>query len=380
MHAERVAELIKKLRNKKAQGRWEAAQELYALGPKAKAAVPTLVRLLNDNEVGKECIFILREIGREAKPAIPALTRIFEAKRGDWQRRNIAAIAVGEIDPAVGLMLIKKGLRNCNASVVKAAAHALSVEWRKLLVPLLFRALGHKDYVARDAAETALGDLGRHAGPVLARALKHGNPYIRVHAAHQLGSMTTGMRCSGLQSILSSKKYGPLVVPAVIGETGHPDVFLRRTAVEALEYADRLAAPAVEALRQALKDKDRWVRIHAACALGQIGRAAQSALPELIKALTDKDDAVREYAALAISNSRTRSESAIDPLIKCLNNNNGTIRMYAAGTLGDFGVKARRAIPVLTQAAKKDQKKEVRELAAGSIYRIRRRGREKQPS
>src|SRR5262245_58983949 len=58
--------------------------------------------------------------------------------------------------------------------------------------------------------------------------------------------------------------------------------------------------PAVQALIDALKDKEPDVRKTSAQSLGKIGKEAKAAVPALAEALKDKDVNVRGAAALAL--------------------------------------------------------------------------------
>lgn len=53
-------------------------------------------------------------------------------------------------------------------------------------------------------------------------------------------------------------------------------------------------------LIQALRDRDKWVRLAAARALGEIGTEAKEAVPALIKAVGDEEEWVRFAAARAL--------------------------------------------------------------------------------
>src|ERR1700676_4042620 len=63
--------------------------------------------------------------------------------------------------------------------------------------------------------------------------------------------------------------------------------------------ADTAVPPGVQALAEALKDKDADVRKNAALSLGRYGERAVSAIPALIEAL--KDGAVDVRGAAAVS-------------------------------------------------------------------------------
>ena len=74
----------------------------------------------------------------------------------------------------------------------------------------------------------------------------------------------------------------------------------RLQAVAAGALGNLLAEEAVPALRNSLRDEDRFVRLEAARALGRIGSPAKSAIPALVGALKDPEADVREAAAEAL--------------------------------------------------------------------------------
>jgi HEAT repeat protein len=75
-----VPGLLQKLREINGKGRWATPFVLKQFGPKAKDAVPHLVKTLGDPEVGMRlgAVFALGEIGPEAQAAIPALGKILD--------------------------------------------------------------------------------------------------------------------------------------------------------------------------------------------------------------------------------------------------------------------------------------------------------------
>ena len=67
------------------------------LGPRAKSAVPTLTRLLDDPQRRMTAAMTLGNVGPEAKSAVPALTRLLNDN--DKWMRSAATKAITAIDP-----------------------------------------------------------------------------------------------------------------------------------------------------------------------------------------------------------------------------------------------------------------------------------------
>src|SRR5262249_55140281 len=99
------------------------------------------------------------------------------------------------------------------------------------------------------------------------------------------------------------------------------------------------AAPALPALREALRDEDEQAQALAAAALGGLGPEAAPAVTDLARALAEsKGVAVRRNAALA---------------------------------LGQIGPKARDAVPLLANAVAPTEPHDVRMFAAEALMRVR---------
>lgn len=122
----------------------------------------------------------------------------------------------------------------------------------------------------------------------------------------------------------------------------HRDRRVRREAVEALRYEGPEAGPD---LIFALRDEDTWVRAAAAGALGELRVSA--AVPALIKALEDREWAVRADAALALG--RLRKPEAVSALTVLMQDEDALVRDEAAWALRQIGTP--EALEALQQAA-----------------------------
>ena len=196
-------------------------------------------------------------------------------------------------------------------------------------VPALIEALA--DPGARDAAASALGQIGLAAVPALIEALADKNLNVRWAAARALGQVgpaaepavpaliealadtDTTVRWAAFGALARIGPSAEPAVPALIEAVATRDIVNRRLGIETLE---RIGPAAVPALIEALADKNPNARWAAARALGRVGPAAEPAVPVLIEALVDADPDVREAAARALGQIATllRDSGAIGAL------------------------------------------------------------------
>ena len=128
--AERVRELIQKLKDDRSYVRMRAASDLGRIGPAAKEAVPALAEALNDRDhyVRSRAVSALGRIGPAAKAAVPALTGALKDKgrlqSTSGRRRSAEEDPRREIETPAGLVGTPCGPRrtSClNASRAGAA-------------------------------------------------------------------------------------------------------------------------------------------------------------------------------------------------------------------------------------------------------------------
>ena len=162
-----LPKVIKALQNDELQGL--AVAVIHRLGPKAKAAVPALIDELNDPnpEYRREVEFALATIGPDAKAAVPGLIK--ELSDQDPRVQRTAAYALGKIGPdAVDAVPdLQKSLNSDDKFMKVASLWALlhikvgDEVIRKMAIEPLTQALGEtdKDLVKIEAAN-ALGDMG----------------------------------------------------------------------------------------------------------------------------------------------------------------------------------------------------------------------------
>jgi HEAT repeat protein len=254
--------LIELLSDGRRNVRVQAAMGLGRLGPKAKAAIPSLVDLLK--EKGLDILWAaataLADIGgTEAHVAVAALMEL--VKSGDGLIRRAAAFSVWRIAPK-------------SPEAVAAVA-------------TLTELLMDKDMKVRGAAASSLRAIGREARTgisALTQLLKDEYWQVRLFAAEALGDIGPDAKAAipGLKELLSDKR----------------DV-VRQAAAVAL---GKIGSPAIPTLAELLKDKDASKREAAALAVAEMGSEAKSLVPALTALLKDDNEAVRKAADEALYN------------------------------------------------------------------------------
>jgi HEAT repeat protein len=173
----------------------------------------------------------------------------------------------------------------------------------------------------------------------------HRDDRIRGQAARELGAIGDIRALDPLRNALRDKNR-----------------FVRESAVEAMGGIGN--PDTIEDLIVALMDKDWGVHVSAMQSLKKIGGIRAILL--LVQLLTyGKDDHFRLLAADVLS--EIGDHRAVEPLIEALRSNNPEVRCLAAWVLGKIeGVRAIRDLITAT----KDEDKEVRVRAAWALQRI----------
>jgi HEAT repeat protein len=331
----------------------------YALVEIGEPAVPALVQALESKTTAREyAVIALQEAGPPAKAAVPALIRRLQ-EDDDPHVRSPSAYALGRIGPAAkaALPALTKALRDSDGHVRINAADALRrIDNSSAGVPALIEVCKDPGPSNRCTAAMVLGDFGpaaKDAVPALLELLKDSDPYIPSYAAFALWQVAKHERA----------------IPALI-DTGPASEFLGRIGPE--------AKAAVPALIRAAGDKDAFAAFRAIDALGRIGPEARTALPVIRPFLKSGD--VRQVAAAFALWQIERSPEGIPVLIQALKyqglkyddddaHRGDLIRWRAADALRDIGPQAKAAIPAL-RAALYDEDMTVRHAAVGALKRI----------
>lgn len=170
---------------------------LGEIGPDAKAAVEALVELIKspDRRTREETLLALAKIGPAASSAVPALTKALYQPEGT--SRYGAAYALGRIGPPAesAIQALLSATRNSDDTLALLSAWALTQiapkceECAEQTVPVLIGGLEHPNAKHRRESAVALGSLGplaRAAVPALEQATDDANLGVRTAAAEAL--------------------------------------------------------------------------------------------------------------------------------------------------------------------------------------------------
>jgi HEAT repeat protein len=252
--------------------RREAARALGQHGPKAKEAIPALVKCARrdgDVYVKKEAI---RALGLIGKDAVPDLIKLLKEDSDDLTRAD-AATALGEIgkDAREAVPALVEALRDRKDIVRLVVARAVGKMYvadkqLKTVFEALAQSATHdpSDQVRTSAVDT-LATVGPEAVPALIQILTNDSEWRpRARAAK-------GLRDLG--------KEAPEAAPALVEALGDQEVPVRIHAADALGTIEVKNEKVVNALEQALNDDNEYVRKTARESLQKI-HSAQHARPE----------------------------------------------------------------------------------------------------
>jgi HEAT repeat protein len=307
-----------------------ALAALERLGVGAKGAVDALTRTLKGKktDIRIRAAVILGKIGADAKSALPTL---FETAK---ETANVGPIIRRNLPSGVAAAAIEAALKidpNCGEALAKA------------VLPDLTAALKSKDTATLQAVGSALAKLGKHAKSVL--------PELEEAQKRADGFAEYAIR----DAIVAAGGDATKLIAAVVRDTKAPlDARLR--AISSLRYSSSPSVAAITTLTDALKDSEPGIRAAAADAIGSLSADVSSAIPTLLALLEDEE--VEKAAA-------QNAPGAILPLIPYVLGKIGKdaapglaevlkdqkqkplTRYYAAVALGNMGAKAKVARPVL---------------------------------
>lgn len=317
-----LGEWMDRLGNADSYVRLGAARALRYMGPDAVAAVPALVRALDDSDgfVRSGAAFALGKIGPGAADAVPAMVRVL--RRSGYFDQGIIGPAIAGIGPAA--------------------------------VPALIDLTRDRDHQVRFEAVGDLGRIGTGMDEVarrLGELLTDGDASIRAEAAFALWK--TAQSRDG--------------IPVLARCLGDPNEFARMSAADHLGEIGPDAAEAVPALIRAMDDSNQAVRNRSATALGKIGPAAKDAVPILVRSV---DRGSHEVSRQSVTEAIARiGTPAVPELIRGLEDQAEFTRGVAAESLGRIGPSANEAVPVLAEMAQKEPQIVMRLVAADALWR-----------
>jgi HEAT repeat protein/beta-lactamase regulating signal transducer with metallopeptidase domain len=353
----------------------EAVSALTMLGPISKPLVPDLIEALGHSVVAKRHIaFALAQIGKDARPAVPELTKMLHDTDLETQADAIYALSeIGGPDIAPAVPLLIEALRTDDTSnavmasrVRYTAATALGNIGpdARAAIPDLVVALGDEEEFLRANSAEAIGNIDPadlQAVPALIKAMKDKSGRVRVAAAETLlriGPVNKEVILAFIEAaddnwkgvIIATETFftylGPqhsYVIPDLIEMLKGPNERAQRLAITALGNMSEAAVPAVPYIVESVKNSR--LEATAAGALTKLGSGAGAAVPDLIEMLKDRHK--KSSAALVLEAIGPAAREAIPALENCLG---GDQVQYARALLA-INPKSSKAIDALVKIA-----------------------------
>lgn len=349
------------------EGRREnAALVVSELGPVAEAAIPTLIRIMEDpsedRRVAGEARGALFSMGEKLASQTPRFMGYL--KHGDIEARELGASYLGSIGPKAkpAIPLLLEAVDGANGSVRWAAAQALWRIDRQTNVALrVFSPSLEGTNRNRSSAFIYLREMGPAAKPAalaIAASLLDEDESVRNGAFKALEAIDPVLLEARLREMNQQKAAHLSQLIEMIRTGEYPECY---RAVEAITVFGPEAKDAVDVLIEAL-DKPRTVRAamfastaqhnlwrEIAEALGEIGPEASAAVPKLIELIHKS----KQYAAMtycpALGRMGTNAQPAVPVLQSLLTDENPRLRLAAVDALTKIAPQAcSNVVTVLT--------------------------------
>ncbi|VTR97175.1 heat repeat-containing protein : HEAT repeat-containing protein OS=Leptolyngbya sp. PCC 7375 GN=Lepto7375DRAFT_2567 PE=4 SV=1: HEAT_2: HEAT_2: HEAT_2 [Gemmata massiliana] len=360
-----------------------ARAALVKAGPKAKSAVPLLVKQLGDKNARRHAIEVLGAIGPSAKDAVPALIAQLPSEDGIGYGAEQIAIAITAIDgpkPEATRALVLTSAKGGEIMVLHSdTLHQHPAE----VVPHVIALCGDKNARVRARAATALGELKRNPDrkevTLFDKAGTKATKGIPAALDKLLTDESAEVRLSACLAISRTEERPEKVIPVVVAVAlddknerlldlarapeifrpvpkqaatalvplfGHKSDRLRRWAVETLAHL-----PVREQMEGALQARAAHTRLGAALVLGSYRFDDGNPTPALKAALADPEFAVRFAATKGVYRYVYKSDPelirAVPILIEGLQQKEEQVQIDACQILTSLGPPAKGAAPAL---------------------------------
>jgi HEAT repeat protein len=333
----------------------EVPPALHSLAEFGDAVVPDMIEALDHEKARYWACLVLAEIGPKAKEAVPALVKALGDKRREVRRE--AVLALGHIGPgaAAAVPQIVPLLDDQGGGVRSGSVWSLG-------------AMGPAAQAALPALKKKTADPDEMLSMLCAWAIARiepGDAVARGRAREKLLATTTSkqprVRATAIFGLADLKFHDPDVVHALVHALGDPDNQTAATAGQALVgMGDAAVGPLTESL------SDEPLRGHAAAALGTLGPRAKSATGALVARLNDKNPEVRAetlYALGAIAPGDAQVLAAVSK--SAASDTEPAVRYAAIEALSAAGAVARTAL----EAATRDKEPQVAAAAREALAR-----------
>jgi HEAT repeat protein len=281
---------------------------MSAIADAGPGAVPLLVESLKNEKVAYWACLVLRDMGPDAKDAVPALTEALGSKQPQVRREALLALAsIGESAaaavPQIAAMLDDK----LHATAATYALGAIGKIPADVETKIRENAKGQDKLLSTASLWTLARlhpedkEIRREVTERLAERLKEQDPNVRAWAAQGLAALPPAP---------------DITVPIFEKAFQDADETTVRSALDALAGVGARAVPRlIDVLRNAKYAK---LRVDVAYTLGQFGADAAPATEDLAKLLGDADPKVSSEAALAIAKIGAPAGAAVPALIKAI--------------------------------------------------------------
>ncbi len=400
--------LVADLGDKDVSKQYAALDALVKAGPKAKAAVPALVKQLEIDAARRHAVGVLGAIGPDAKDAVPALLAVLPKDKESGYAVDAIAVALMQIDgpkpEATRALLLSSG----KCTPIYLVSSQTLRERPAVVVPHVVALSTDPDAQVRVKAATVLGglksDLRKVGGTILDRA-GDGAKGIPAALEKLLADDDVDVRLTAALAIahvapqLAAKSVPVFVAAATSADEKVAEKAHNRLAVEAFRPVPNAAAKALIPLFDHTTDRVRWWAINtlselpvsaaleaalkngttarareaAAITLGSRYSGGQPSAAALTAALSDPEFAVRFAAAVAlvrvVENGTAAQAPAVPVLVEGLGHADVQVRTDATHNLVRIGAPAKAAIPALKKMLA-DKTAEVRLDAALALVAI----------
>ena len=318
-NAGEVEDLIGELGSDDKVKRREAARSLALLGPAARAAVPALIKGLDDEE---EQVFFwsvtaLAKIGPDAHEATPELIK--RLKRSERRYKDQVHVR------------IVHALTQIGTAAVHELIGALSSEHRSVRLGGV-RVLGNLGFASREAA------------PRLFDLLADDSESVRFSAGSALG------------------RIGDVAYPQIMQGLSAESALVRTAAAHAVVWIPANSRPAIHLAKRLAKETDNETKVAGLNALTRIGFDGERLLGLLLPSLDSEEPRLRQEALSGILSLRPNSRSAVPHLIDRLVAEDPSKRKQAIDLLGRMGHDASVAVPKLIIRLGKADEEEKRSI------------------
>ena len=320
-----------------------AASALGDIGAAAKAAVPALIKGLNDPEMKLACVIGLNGAAQDSPEVIPIYQKLLLDPDSNIRSWTVLALGAMKVEQETAIKLLVDTLQDENENVRSSAAASLGQigPAAASAVPQLERLLEmeeqHPDNPRSEIAcwkileaLEKMGPAARAAVPMLTNHINSANPMLSAYSARALWAIEPHNALSipcfmekltpGGDNSQSSAQYWSLIALARIGPEARAALPLVRNllgqenpqnqmaAVVAAWKLDPSGPPPIDLLQNTFHSRvHMMIRRTAVQLLGDLGPPARAAIPTLIEATKAPDSLMRDDARAALQQVQAKT-------------------------------------------------------------------------